>query len=192
MPYTDVQIVNMGLGKIGAGSINNISPATTKLERRANENYDHWRDSELSKHPWAFAREVVALTLVANLGSGYYQPYKFSLPTDFMFPIRGNTTTWVLRGEHIYSANSTEILEYIARKPASKFPALFAEVLACRVGIENVESAIQSTSKDDKIEDKYKRAVHDARKANAFIVGPQSIGSEDTSWIEARHGDEVV
>lgn len=188
----DRAIINLGLGKIAAGSVSNIVPPKTPLERHCAQGYPIWRDSELQMRDWYFALTQQLLTLegpeVDAAQDG--RKYKFAQPNDMLKPIRDKYTTWEMRGKYFWSSSNQLLLPYIKRASSAEFNALFVDVLACRVAKESVEFATQSNSKEESAEVKYDKAVARAAKANAFVIGPQDVdlADENSEWVMARQG----
>lgn len=184
-----LSICNLGLGKISASTVTNLTPPRSGLEKHCSAGYPVWRDSELQKRVWYFAKKHQILTLSGeddSLKDG--RKYKFAVPTDNIKLLRDKYTRWEQRGQHIWHSANTLTVEYVWRVPEALFDALFVDVLACRVGLESVEYATQSNTKGDSIQDKYNRAVMEAAKANAFVIGPQdvSLADENSEWVTAR------
>lgn len=183
-------ICNLGLGKIAAPRVNSLSPPKSPIERHCADGYPTWRDGELEKRIWRFALSSKVLTKtgpdVDELGDG--RKYKYALPNDCIRPIRNKFTEWEQRGLFLYSRYDTLTIPYVRRASETEFPSTFVEVLACRVGLESVEFVTQSNTKDQTIEGKYARAINDAARVNAFVVGPEDVrlADENSEWITSR------
>lgn len=188
--FTDVQIINLGLSKITSSRINRIDPAVTPLEKYMAANYQHWKRSELTRRRWVFATEDdYALTKVATL-ENVSQPYKYALPINCLRPVREKRTEWKQRGRFLYSAYDSLKISYIRNASEDEFDPLFEEVLACAIGKNANEYVNQSNTKYANAKAAYDEAVNDAAKANAFVIGPENINSDDDfegSWLTARH-----
>jgi hypothetical protein len=187
---TDVQIINLGVSKLAATRISQIAPPRTPLEVFMANNYPQWKREVLTKHRWVCAlEEQYVLTLVEKLTTDTPQPYKYQMPVDCLRPLRSKRTEWKQRGRHIYSAYATLSLDYIRNIPNSEFDPLLNEVLSCKVAYESAEYITQSNAKKQSAEAMYERAITDAYKANAFVVGPEDIASddEDYGWVSVRY-----
>lgn len=181
--YTDLQILNLGLGKISASRVKNINPPQTSLEVYVADGYPVWKRTELTKRRWVFALEDdYVLTLSATLTNGSSQPYKYALPSDCLRPVRQRFTEWKQRGRFIYSANSTLAIQYIRNVPESDFDPLFVDVLASWIGVQCCEYVTQSNTKMSDVEGKYVEAVKAAGQMNAFIIGPEDIAQDDNDF----------
>lgn len=186
---TDVQIIKLGLSKIAASTIARIDPPRTPLEVFMANNYPQWKRSELAKRRWVCALvDNYKMTLTDTLPD-VEQPYRYLLPPDCLRPIRGKYTEWKQRGRHLYSAYDTLRIDYIKNIPESEFDPLLNDVLAAKVAYESAEYVTQSTSKKDFALSLYNEAVADAAKANAFVIGPEDIASDDAdySWVNVRY-----
>lgn len=190
----DKTVINLGLGKIAAGSVSEINPPRTPLEKHCATGYPVWRDTELQKRDWYFALEYAELTKEGpDLDKAHDgRKYRFPVPNDLLKPIRDKFTEWEQRGKYIWSSRQTLTLPYVRRVMASEFVPLFIDVLACRVATESTEFATQSNTKGETAEAKYDRAVAVAARANAFVIGPQDtdLADENSGWITARWGGE--
>lgn len=186
---TDVQIINLGLSKIAASRINRIDPARTPLETYMAGNYPQWKREELTKRRWVCAlEENYTLTLTDTL-TETDKPYRYLLPANCLRPIRGKCSEWRQAGRSLYSAYPTLKIDYIRNISESEFDPLLNEVLACKIAMESCEYVTQSNNKKADAESKYDRAVSTAAQANAFVIGPEDIASDDNdySWVTARY-----
>lgn len=187
--FTDVQIVNLGLSKLGSARIARIDPPRTSLESFVSAGYVHWKRSEMAKRRWCFALEVdAALAKVAEV-EGSERPYKYELPTDCLRPIRRSGTEWVQTGRFLRSAIDSLKVDYVRNVDEADFDPLFVEVLACRIAVESVEYVTQSNTKKADAKALYDEAVADASKNNAFVIGPESNGADDSAFplLTARY-----
>lgn len=187
--FTDLQVINLGLGKIAASQISRIDPPVSSLEKFCANGYPHWKPSELAKRRWVFATAIdYVLPQVAYL-EDTDQPYKYELPANCLRPIRVKRTEWIQRKRFIHSAYEGLKISYIEDVPASGFDPLFVEVLACRVALESVEYVTQSNTKKADAAQLYKMAVSEAAQNNAFVIGPEDIQDDDNvfPWLTARY-----
>lgn len=190
---TDKSVINLGLGKIAANRVVSINPPKSSIEKHCADGYPVWRDNELEIRTWYFALSNANLTLAIEtnpvvVGDG--RVYRYAVPGDMIRTIRDKWSRWEQRGQYIYSADATLAIPYIARVPEALWPPSFINVVACRVACECVEFATQSNTKDDTATTKYNRAVSEAARANAFVIGPVDIrvADENDEWIMGRFG----
>ena len=186
--YTDVQIINFGLMKIGSARISRIDPAVSPLERICASGYPQWKRAELMKRRWVFATEEhIALAQVDYI-SDVNRPYKYSMPPDCLRPVRTKRTEWKQSGKFIYSSCANLRISYIRNVEEKDLEALFVDVLASRIALECVEPATQSNTKKADVEALYQQAVNAAGQANAFVIGPEDIQEDDAdfSFVHSR------
>lgn len=180
--YTNVQIVNMGLSKIGQARVTRLDPPQTPLEKHVASNYEQWKRSEITKHKWVFARVNNYVMTLADTIDGVERPYKYLLPTDCMRAIRTRRTEWQQAGRALYSANSTLRIDYIKNVSEAEFDPLFVDVLAYRAALESAEYTTQSSTKQSSTKALYDEAIATAKRMNAFTVGPEDYGEDDASF----------
>lgn len=187
-----LSVCNLGLGKIAASRISNLSPARTALERHCSAGYPTWRDQELSMRRWVFAMDRQQLTQNAAPLDDAPQGniYQYGLPPNYLRALRDKHTTWVIRGTTLYSSCETQWLDFMSRVPEGNFDPLFVDVLAGRVAKECVEFATQSNSKGQTADSHYSTALDNAARANAFIIGSEDVqtADENDTWIAGRMG----
>jgi hypothetical protein len=183
-------IINYGLSKVSSSRVNSIAPPTSKLEKNCAEFYPQWRDSELTKRRWVFARRVAALNLNPSVTPLEGRTFAFDMEPDMLRPIRDRQSTWIQNGRTILGYAEALTVEYIARVPESEFDPLFVDVLGWRVVIESVEFITQSNTKSADAQAQYDKAVKIAGINNALIVGPENSVSADEldEWELARMG----
>lgn len=189
---TPVKVINGGLSKIAASRVSTIAPPQTNLERFMADNYEQWRDAELSAHRWRFALEYRALTLQST-STTLAKPYAFGIPNDAMRAIREKGTEWEQRRKLLYSAYPTLTALFVVRVTENDFDPLFAEVLSCKVAFESAEYVTQSNTKKADAKVLYDEAVDRARQMNAFLTGSEEVSGEDDpgteyTWLTSREG----
>lgn len=183
-------IINLGLGQISSSRVISIAPASSPLERHCAAGYPQWRDSELTKRRWVFARQFKLLTENTGItpAPGFVKVY--DLPIDCLRVIRDKHTTWIQVGKQIH-AYSAVTLEFTKRWPESEFDPLFIDALAARCAKECVEFVTQSNTKAVNINQVYTDAIKAAGVANALVIGPEDDGmnaDELDEWELARAG----
>lgn len=191
-------VINLGLGKIAASRIVTLTPPKSPTEKHCADGYGVWKADELEKRTWYFSLTYAQLTASPLLNTdpvvGDGRVYKFAVPNDCIRAIRDKYTTWEQRGKFIYSFEDNMVLTYIANKPEGDWPPSFINVVACRVALESVEFATQSNTKDDSAQQKYDRALRDAARSNAYVIGDQDVRLDDYNdeWTNARINPESV
>lgn len=188
--FTDVQVINLGLGKLGSARVANIAPPVSPLERFVATGWPLWRTSELAKRRWVFATQFdYVMTLSATLVD-VDKPYEYNIPPDSLRLIRQRRTEWRQSGRKIRSNENPLSISYIRDTNPDEFDPLFVEVLACRIALECAEYVTQSNSKKADANGLYNDAVNKAGQANAYTIGPEDYGADDNDFpfITARYG----
>lgn len=185
---SDVAIINLGIGKYSATRVRRIDPGSTSLESFCGEGYPQWRASELTKRRWVFATVFDYLLTASENDPTRERPYKFLLPNDCLRPIREKGTTWVQSGRALYAYEAELKLDYVRNVDEAEFDPLFIDVLAARCGIETVNHVTESRPKKVDLTFEYDRAVSEAAKQNAFVIGPENVNGDDSAYpfLEAR------
>ena len=185
-------VCNLGLGKLGASRVNNLSPPISTLETKCAAEYAQWKASELKKRRWTFATALVRLTAlsapVTNPIDG--RGYQYNVPGDMLRPLRPKNCTWVQRGQFLYDHGNQILLEYIRNVPDNELTdPCFIDVLACRVAYECAELATQSPGKKREAAGMLATAADEAGRLNAFTLDPHETGGDDKAytWDIARH-----
>lgn len=191
--FTNVQIINQGLGKFASSKIRRIDPPSTNLEIHMADGYLAWKRSELAKHRWVFATEddvILTVTSTITQTPTIRQPYVYALPTECLRPIRQNDSEWKQRGHKLQSAYASGLtVSMILDKNEDEFDPLFVDVLACRIALESVDFVTQSNVKKEKIQEWYEDAVAVAKGANAFTIGAEDVTNNndyDYPFLAAR------
>lgn len=186
-------IINLGLGKLGSYSVNSIAPAVTPLEKKVAAGYPQWRDSEITKNRWVFARLYAVLTAggaSATMGTSD-RPNGFAKPNDALRVLREKGAKWEQRGAYLYTYDSTLTIPYVARVVEAEFDPLFVDTLAARVAVEMCEGVTQSNLKKQDAQAQYTQTIRVARAANAITLGSDDSMTElddDDDWLTARRG----
>jgi hypothetical protein len=186
MAVSDVAICNLALQKLGAKRITSLTEDSPNA-RSCNACYELIRDAVISKHSWSFAIKRATLAPDATDPEFDYD-YAFSMPADCLrvLPPNRNDLDWVMEDRKILT-NDGDTLEirYLYRvTDPTKFHAQFVMSLACELGIHMCEEVTQSNTKEEKLREELRRALVEAKRANAF----EQISDEppEDTWITAR------
>lgn len=187
--YTSVQIVNMGLARLGSSPITRLDPPRSSLERHIATNYEQWKREEMTKRRWVFALEDdYPLAKVQDASSGPplqrsdARNHKYLLPTECLRPVRTSGSEWVQRGRYIYSAYDALKITLVLNKDESEFDPLFVSVLGARIAADSAEYITQSNTKKADAFQLYRDAVAEAGRANAYVIGPEGIVANDGQY----------
>lgn len=188
--WTDVQIINMGLSRVGETQIRQIDPPRSSLERHCAVNFAQWQRSEITKRRWVFAtRFDYPMTLTETL-TGVDRPYVFDMPTEMLRPLRENRVTWQQEGRRIRSWYETLNVTAVFNVPTSQYDPLFVDVLAMRVVLDSVEYLTQSNTKKEDALVLYNTAVSEAGRMNAFVRGPTFVDDDSAyDFIVGAYAD---
>lgn len=189
---TSKEIANLGLGKIGASRVSSLAPAVSPIERIIADGYTQWKREEIAKRRWVCATKKVVLTpaetITDTLEDG--RVYRYDLPGDFIVAVRNNKSTWIQRGQSLYSADATMTFEYRYEVPDAELTdVLLINVLACRIAVECAEPATQSPGKKREAVILHKDALDEAGRQNAFQLdddNPVNDDDEGFSWVVER------
>lgn len=188
---TPESICNLALDKLGADPIASISAPVKANERLLARQYPIQRDVLLRSHRWLFAKELRRLTpsgapLVNDIDD---RLYRYVMPTEAVRAIRRSGTTWQIRGRELLDPSDAHIdVEFIMQVEPAKFDPLFTEALASKLAEVICEKVTMSTDKKQDLREDYKRALDDARRTNAFELGPEEVtgGDDAYSWLTSR------
>lgn len=190
MATSVVAICNRALQKLGAKRITAITENSTNA-RACNACYETLRDAELRAHPWNFSIQRTQLAADSTAPT-FGRDNAFTLPADFLKlqppdpELNSLRRDWQIESGKIITNDSAPLdFRYVARiTDPAQFDPLFVEALAAKMSAEMAEEITQSNTKKADCKDDYKRAIAEARRANAFDRVPQV--SADDDWITAR------
>jgi len=187
-------VANVALVKLGGSLLTNLDSDNTPRSRKIKAIYDHFRDVELSKHYWNFAKEYKAIAADSTAPPFGYS-YRHLKPADFLkvYRIRDNgnvltrITEYKIVGDYILTDISGALyLEYVRIiTDVNKFHPLFVEALACQIALQMCEDVTQSNSKKTILMKEYKEALAEAKKSDAIDEPPQEPVESD--YITVRN-----
>lgn len=137
MATTKIDIVNRALVLVGANKIASFQDNSTEANV-ADELYEEYVESILTRARWDFATEQQQLSLLAAAPTGRYE-YAYQMPTspavlhihtvtvnDFPIPYERYGNKIFVNG---YGSNSILVMDYIFRPEENLFPAYFRHAL---------------------------------------------------------------
>lgn len=191
MPATPESICNLALDKLGAEPVTSLAAPVKPNEKLLARQYEAQRDALLRSHRWLFSLEVHTITPsgspIVNINDGTL--YRYTWPTNAVRVVRERDVTWQVRGRELLDPSSTSVTaKFVIQQSPALFDALFVEALACKIAEVCCEKITRSTDKKQDCKDDYKKAIDEARRANAFELGPEVItgGDFEGSWDSAR------
>lgn len=185
MPFSQVQIVNKALVKVGSQRVVAITD-DVKQARTMAAIWDMQRDVELAAHAWSFAIKKADLPALAAAPTASVFGKAFQLPTDCLklveigsfwsmyYPSEGGEF-FERVGSTIECDEASPLrIRYIRRVTnPGEFGEMFAEALACRLAAEVSLDETESATKRKSAWDEYAYAIKEARRANAIEKPPQ-------------------
>ena len=189
MPYTDIDIINQGLGKFSSSKINRINPPQTGLERRYG-GCQLGKERALARRRWVFATDRAYPLPYLGASDDSRWPYLYELPNTVLRPVREAGSEWKQQGRKILSQYADLTIPVVLNIAEGEFDPLFNEVLINRVWQETVNFVTQADTGRDRADLGYDEAVKVAGRHNAFIIGPEKIDTDDGSYpfLEGRSG----
>lgn len=193
-----IDIVNRGLAKLGDMRITSLDDPTEAASLAASL-YGPVRDAEIEAHAWNFAKSRIMLPADMEAPAfGWERQY--TLPADCLRVLEAgpwpqaimsgfigrDTSAFALEGRKILTNHGPALnLIYLRRVEDSGFyPAVFVEVLACKLAVEMAEGLSGSNSKRQLALTEYDLAVRQARRLNA--IGHPPVAIQDDAWMAAH------
>ena len=178
MARSEVSVANLALQKLGAERIVSLTQDHPNA-RSINACFEETVKQELRDRAWGFAIKRVVLapsstTTITNPDMPFNNA--FPLPNGCLrvLPPSRENLDWQIESidnvAAIYTNDGTSLpiryVDYVA--DPTRWDALFAEVIACRIAVQCCEDITQSNTKQEKVERELKFALARARKTNAF------------------------
>jgi len=197
---SEIQIINLGLGMLGADRITGRSDES-KGAREMDACFDHVRDAELRAHNWRFSLTRAELSALSSTPAFQYA-YEYQLPTDCLKVIQvgeyycqsttdfrsGDEAPFIIEGRKLLTDITAPLRIRYVRKmtadDAQQFDAAFVLLLAARVADFTCEAITGSTSKREALMASAKKYLDDASRADAIETAPGTLA--DDSWLMAR------
>lgn len=179
-----VEIANLALGKIGAGTITSFSDNSDEA-RVVSRFYAPTMRAELRSHPWSCARKRVRLAALSDAPVFGFS-HQYQLPSDCVRILPDATVTdWQVEGRRILTDDGGPLdLVYIAEiSDPNDMDVLLVEAFACRLAMALAERLTQSNTKRELARQEYKETVAEARRINAFER--VAIDPPEAPWLSA-------
>jgi hypothetical protein len=186
----DVRIINLALIELGEKTITARSD-TTEPGITMNLLYDHVRDEEMEKHPWAFAMARAQLSEDTS-SPAFEWTNQFVLPADYLRAWRLYNTVvgpnYVIEGNLLLTDEETCYLRYIKRvTDTTKFSNLFVRALAAQLAMRATARLTSNRTKMADLSVIYDNAIRDAMLTNAILDldrQPPENEEENYSWVK--------
>jgi hypothetical protein len=194
-------LCNLALAKlVQKDRVNTLSAPALPLERHFALIYPHYRDAELSAHPWLFAQARWKLAQLAETLEEAEQAcnctcfcpgmiYVYEKPVDMLKPRRDDCSDWIVLGDRLVSSIPGFLwVEGTKRQTEAAFDPLFSDVLVWRLARETADWPGVTEGKRVEMAQGYRDAITQAQRENAFMRPPRSVeGCDDMfSWLSAR------
>lgn len=194
-------LCNLALAKlVQKDRVNTLSAPVYPLERHFALIYPHYRDAELSAHPWLFAQARWKLAQLAETLEEAEQAcnctcscpgmiYVYEKPVDMLKPRRDDCSDWIVLGDRLVSSIPGFLwVEGTKRQTEAAFDPLFSDVLVWRLARETADWPGVTEGKRVEMAQGYRDAITQAQRENAFMRPPRSVeGCDDMfSWLSAR------
>lgn len=180
-----ISICNKGLRYLGGEEILSLDQES-RGARLCSQYYAEVRDELLEEHHWNFAGRYVALALLPQVPLfGYARAYQ--LPADCLRvrKMRDDADFEVVENRVLYTdAAPAEAVVTIRVTDPTKFPALFAEVLARKLAAELAVPLMNSSKLEQSMMTKYVNALERAKQMDASEGA--SDPEESNDWVRAR------
>lgn len=190
MPQNDVDVCNIAQKLLGAEELGSIAPPRTVNEKRYAAIYETYRDAELRKRRWNFAKQFFQLTPTGDpIVTDNATLYRFQWPNNAVRVIRESGSIWIPSGRQLLADAQTLKVWFICSTSAAEMDPLFAVMFACKLAETLCEAITQSNEKKKTAAEQYEMARREAGAANAFEIGPEDIAADDSkfSWVQSRN-----
>lgn len=190
---SQVDVANRALTKLGCRPITSMGDASQEA-RAVSSAWDITRDAEMAAHPWKFTlfrRSIGRITEVPPFGYAY----QYELPAGFLRLVEiDGIWAWETPEKPLWSIEGRRLLLDLAGpinlrwagvvETVGQWPALFCEVMACRLASELCERLTSSATQKNTLEYEYQKAVRIGKQTDAIERAP--VPARDTSWITGR------
>lgn len=173
-----VSICNRGVQIIGDTDRITALDEGSVLAKACQTTYEITRDTEQQKYFWKFCKRRVTLAPDVAAPSTTAFSTQYTIPANCLRVIHPDEdlNDWQLEGNKILTNDDVTSIElhYIARvEDPALFPPLFSESLSCRIAYNICEQVTNSTTKQRDAMDRYREAISDARRVDAFWIGKE-------------------
>lgn len=198
---TPTDIVNLGLRRIGADRIGDLSSDTSKSARVARDVYDEARRELLASHNWNFAtkRKHLQSTVSADVSDTptFGWDFAYVLPEDFLrmvsvHPSDSDDASIEYRleyqegGDRVLLCNATEVyIRYVHDlEDTVVMSASFRDALAWRLAREFAAALSKSEAAAAGADSSFRRALSRAKAIEGIEDFPDRMAEGD--WVSSR------
>jgi len=178
-----VQLVSNALLLLGGNTISSLTENSTGAKLGANL-FENTYLGMLQNHRWRFAAKTQELNqLAATPDTGFN--YAYQMPSDFLYAIKGDSTTFEVYDNEIHCNDKTFKLDYIHRVAENVLPAYFAKALEYNLAMQFSIPLTGDIAKGDY----YGRVYNDALRKAKYIDSSQypEVSVQDQPYIDIRY-----
>jgi len=196
---TKVQICNLSLGHLNAGSVADIDDPKTQTEKVCDLHYDTTRLEVLRKHSWNFASKRIKLASDATFTPAFEFEVGYKLPNDFVrlnaIGTRGDVNLYQMEESRILisglatDSTTQELpIKYVFDHTTVRlFDTLFIKLLALQMASNMAFQLTGTASHVDRLESLIKKAEAEAYAVDGQERPPERI--EKSRFLGARRGN---
>lgn len=185
MPYTDLDVCNLAIGRISGDRIDEIGEESP-LGVFCEDNYVHVKEVVLGKYRWTFANRIMRLARL-EIDPGEITPcaFKFARPADLAGavhdwrdsadPMQKRQSLYVLETNGFFWCDEAVVFaEYTAAVPETGWPTWFRQLVVTAFAADLADNAQLRTQ---------------ARDLRSEAWGTPSEGGEGGLYAQARNED---
>lgn len=183
MASTPEDICNLGMILLGAEQIGSLSAPSTSRARTLALVYPQARDSELRKRRWKFARQYDSLPKDPSWAGSYPRKYRYQLHGSVLRVLKPKGVDWAIQRGYVYTdCDEASLVVEVIRNDVHTglYDPCFVDALVARIAYDTCEIFTQSNSKKAEARTKYKDAIAEAGRLNAFEI--EKATSTPGSW----------
>jgi hypothetical protein len=183
---SQVQIINLALGRLGANEITSLVENTTE-QRLAVNAWDIARRACLRDHTWNFATTDVELNKIEGYTSFEYS-HAYQLPSNNirLLQVYGNPV-YKVQGRKVLTNQPTCKIKYIAdATDTSEWDASFTDLVAQRLAADMAFALTKSQSTADSNYSIYTQKLRTAKHVDSTEDVQDMLGGHESIYIGAR------
>jgi hypothetical protein len=182
-------IYNSALAKVGCSPVSAVDDGSREATLITSI-YEQKRDEVMAAHPWHGCVKR-AVWSPDSVTPEFEYSYRYPLPTDCLRVLSDQEdeefmdADWVVEGRYLLTNYETINVRYIWRNTdVSSWSPQHAETLAWRIAQEIAYALTQSSDREQKCADNFRKALAEARSANGAEGTPKALVVD--YWTRAR------
>lgn len=194
---TQTDIANIGLRRIGANRLSNLTTDSSKEAVVVRDLFDEARRDVLGQHNWNFAIKRASLT-ASDTDPTFGWDYTYPLPENFIrmisvHPIDSDTASvpykleFQTSDDRVLLTDSNQIyIRYVFdQQDMNLAPASFVDSLAWRLARDLAFAMSKSASTAELAGRAYERALSKAKFIDGYEDYPENLA--DGTWLTSRY-----